>query len=323
MPGVTGALLGGALAGGLSGAGGSSSSQSMSRPGATDDEMALQKNAFNSYFANLDNVRAQENAVGQGAGVQQGARDQLQNIFNGTAYDVTPQMQQQIDNVRNANIQAGAGDINNFVQQSLQGVNSSAADRGVRGQALGQAQGTAVAEGARQFGNLVGQANATAAQQAMDNPYRQAQLSGGLANQNANFMENLRQQAITNRSNLANPALLGYYQNERSGNATQTSNTPGSLGSTLGGALGGAGSFAGGYGNLLRGQAAINQYPGKAHGGFIDGISTMRGDHAANDTVPVRLSPGELVIPKSHAHDAKLAKAFVDYMFKDHKKGAA
>jgi hypothetical protein len=51
-----------------------------------------------------------------------------------------------------------------------------------------------------------------------------------------------------------------------------------------------------------------------SHGGRVPGKSRVSGDSAANDTVPAMLSPGELVIPRSHAQSPQMAKAFIDHV---------
>lgn len=312
------ALGGGALLGGIAGGGGSRQTTSTSVPAPNYIETSLQEDALQNYLKQQNLINQQEASIKGGQNVQQGARGTLEDIFNGTAYDLNPAQMQQIENVRNANIAAGMGNVNEFIQNQLQGVNASAAERGVRGQALSELQGRAIGEGARQVANLTAQANQIAAQQSMDNPYRQAQLSGGLASQNSNFMEQLRQNAINNRNVMQNPALMQYYQSDRMGSPSQTTSTPGSFGSVLGGALGGAGSIAGGMGNLMQGQAALNRYPSQpvrmAHGGFVPGHQKTIGDSIRNDVVDVKASPGEMIIPVSFAHDEKLSKAFVEYM---------
>lgn len=49
-----------------------------------------------------------------------------------------------------------------------------------------------------------------------------------------------------------------------------------------------------------------------AHGGKIEGTAKVDGDSEINDTVPALLSPGEIVIPRSHADDPEKAKMFID-----------
>jgi hypothetical protein len=59
-------------------------------------------------------------------------------------------------------------------------------------------------------------------------------------------------------------------------------------------------------------------------GGFVGGREEVPGSHPMNDTQMIRASAGEMIIPKEFAHDARLSKAFIDFMHKKHmesKKG--
>jgi hypothetical protein len=49
-----------------------------------------------------------------------------------------------------------------------------------------------------------------------------------------------------------------------------------------------------------------------AHGGRIDGMAPYAGDTPKNDVVSARLSPGEIVIPRSAAGSKKDAKSFIE-----------
>jgi hypothetical protein len=53
---------------------------------------------------------------------------------------------------------------------------------------------------------------------------------------------------------------------------------------------------------------------GFAHGGVVPGEKKFSWDTILDDTVDASLSPGEIVIPESHAKDPKLAKAYIDYL---------
>jgi hypothetical protein len=54
-------------------------------------------------------------------------------------------------------------------------------------------------------------------------------------------------------------------------------------------------------GGLLSGAGAVLAGGGKAEGGEIPGKPRVRGDHPANDTVPILASPGEIVLPRTVA----------------------
>jgi hypothetical protein len=46
-------------------------------------------------------------------------------------------------------------------------------------------------------------------------------------------------------------------------------------------------------------------------GGHVPGKASVSGNSIKNDTVPAVLSPGEIVVPRTHAQDPEKAKAFV------------
>ena len=48
-----------------------------------------------------------------------------------------------------------------------------------------------------------------------------------------------------------------------------------------------------------------------SRGGKVPGIPMVRGNSPVNDTVPARLSPGEIVVPRTSAHNPKMAMDFV------------
>lgn len=52
-----------------------------------------------------------------------------------------------------------------------------------------------------------------------------------------------------------------------------------------------------------------------AHGGVIPGIPKVPGDSVLNDTMPINASPGEIMIPRSHAQTPHLAKAYIEHLF--------
>lgn len=346
MPALTSIALGlgalGAVGGAISGASDEVTTSGRNVAPPSQRELDLQNQSMSNYLQQLAMANQQENAIGQGQGLQDTSRGTLQDVIGGEAFNINPEQQNQINAIRQASVDAGTGNVQDFVNKNLSDVSNSAGVRGLRGQAVSELQGRAIGEGARQIANLQGQANVTAAQQSLDVPFRQAQLQGGLANSNSNFMENLRNQAMQNRQQLQNPVLMQTLQNERQGNASTTTTNPGSFGKAVGGALGGFGSvangtlgFANGVRNLNSGGSSNGVDYGTApipqmsdygfwKGGFVPGREHVEGSHPENDTIRARLSAGELVIPKEFAQDPKLSKAYVDFMHKknsDAKKG--
>ena len=130
------------------------------------------------------------------------------------------------------------------------------------------------------------------------------------------------QQGNIGYQNLYNNALLGSEQINSGVAAGNTQNNTALIGGLIGGgsaigakaATGGAAGGSGGAGALAAAAA---------HGGRIPGKANVPGDSNKNDTVPTMLSPGEIVIPRSVAHDPEKAKEFVDHLLKtkDKKSG--
>lgn len=142
--------------------------------------------------------------------------------------------------------------------------------------------------------------------------------SANAAAQNAGTASVMKNQeainAINQRANmsqfydqLAQNGTLGY----QGINAGITSNNTNAAANFGGQGMATVGTIAAG---AAKGGAA-------AHGGVIPGQAPLPGDHPANDVVPMHLSPGEGVIPRSAMHDRSKAHAFLDAML-DHAKGA-
>ena len=62
---------------------------------------------------------------------------------------------------------------------------------------------------------------------------------------------------------------------------------------------------------ITKDTGAITHMFGMTAGGDVPGRARTAGDNASNDTVPAMLSPGEIVIPRSHAHSPEAAADFV------------
>lgn len=99
-------------------------------------------------------------------------------------------------------------------------------------------------------------------------------------------------------TNASSAPSTGAYSSNNTGGTTLTN--PGSSGTSQFGGLGG---------NL--------QY---SHGGEIPGKAKVAGDSPENDTVPIMASPGEIVIPRTFAHDPDLSKAYVNFIHKHKQK---
>ena len=116
----------------------------------------------------------------------------------------------------------------------------------------------------------------------------QAQLQGLTGQEQQG---NLGQQQLYEQGSLGAQGITAASQLENAKSQT----------SLIGGAISGGASA---------GAAAI----GAAHGARVPGVPDGRTDSLANDKVPAMLSPGEIVVPNSKAHDPEKAKAFIDHL---------
>ena len=107
--------------------------------------------------------------------------------------------------------------------------------------------------------------------------------------------------------------------------AQETTDQIGGIGNLLG--QGAAAIFSGGASAAAPTGPSVGTAGGKfgnraqpeafAHGGVVPGVAFMPGDHKINDIVDAKLSPGEIVLPKSimESHDpGDVAKKFVNYI---------
>lgn len=89
-----------------------------------------------------------------------------------------------------------------------------------------------------------------------------------------------------------------------------------SSGSGGGGGAGGMFSSLGSGSGASGGAADAEAGMAAAHGAIVPGHAQVSGDSPRNDTVPARLSPGEVVIPRSQAQSPELAKQFVQHLLR-------
>lgn len=261
------ALIGGAIAGGASGAvKGAKGTPDQVKDTITTkqigeagkEEQQLQSSALQNYFRNQELAKAYEDRLAGLGGLQQQAQDVYGNVLSGQAFQLTPQEQANIQASRDALVQQGTEGVNRLLDERLQQVVNSGAGRGLRGQALGALQGQVLKAGANSLTDIQNQANIQAAQAAQNMPLNRINALQGFAQQGLTYADMLRQNAIQNRQALQDPALLRVLQNERLQGAatTQRQITPGRKGS-LGGAL-----TSGLGGAVLGGTNAMNLYGG-------------------------------------------------------------
>ncbi len=259
--GATGAI--GGLVGGLSGTPdqvtNTNQTSSTTLANKSNQQRQLEANSYQQYLKQLEAVNLQQQAATETDPFRQAALQQQLQLLNGQGFAPTAQEQQQIQAIRDAQIGQGTADINRYTDESLRKVVSGAAGRGLRGQALGQLQGDVIDTGAQQLGNLVNQANLTAAQNAINLPQNRLTMQNQAAQSGLTYAQQLQQQALNNRTTVQNPYLLTQLQNERlqTGTTNQVGSnvTPGQKGSIMGGILGAAGGALSGAttGGLLQG----------------------------------------------------------------------
>lgn len=207
-------------------------------------EAALQAQSLQNYNQAQQLAGGLEGGIGAAQSYQDMARQAGQNVLSGQAFNVTPEEQARIQGLRDALIQQGTQDVGFNTQQGLQKVAGSAAGRGLRGQALSSMQGQVLQNQQRVVGDVSNQANTMAAQQYINAPQQRIAAQQGFIQQGMSLADQLRQQAIQNRSALQDPALMGYLSRERLEGASRTATTPGQRGGfwgAVGGGLGGAG----------------------------------------------------------------------------------
>lgn len=121
--------------------------------------------------------------------------------------------------------------------------------------------------------------------------------------------------------------LMGQYESQRFAADTARQNAiHAQQGNILGSVLGAAGTVVGGMYGGPAGAAigrkvggAVGGAAGKYDGGLIEGKEVVEGDHPANDIVDIKVSPGELVIPKSVVEQGHHAvSSFAEAIMKQH-----
>lgn len=221
-----------------------------------------QQNSIKNYLEQQALAGKFESSMAGAGGIQDAARQQYLSQLSGNAFQATPQELQNIQMLRDAQVANAQAEVGSMLDERFKGVADSAGMRGVRGQALGELYGQQAKIGADQLGAAIRQANTQAAQMAIDNPMKRAQLQQGLVQQGSSFQDLMNQQAQQNRQALQDPALLKYLQQEyiQGGKQTTTNTskgkqvTPGQEGSFLGGVTGAIGGASGGL-NLMGGAA--------------------------------------------------------------------
>lgn len=280
--------------------------------------------ADTSYGQTQQGIMQQQNflnalAAQNGAGNLQSVFNQYQGLANGTGPN--PALAQ-LNETTGQNI---AGQAALMAGQRGAGANAGLLARQIASQGANvqqQAAGQAATLNAQQqlaalgqLGNVAGQQ--VGAQQNALSGYNQAAL-----NQQQNVLSGI------NAQNQNRIAMQSNINNANAGVAGKNQETQGGL---LGGALGGLGSAAMGFLSPAKAVASAaapvitsdnygnstSLLPGgfnASNGGKVPGKPKVFGDSERNDTVPAKLSPGEIVIPRSILQSANPALAAAHFV---------
>ena len=230
---------------------------------------------------------------------------------------------------------------NQVAQGQSQAAIQDAQNRGVAGSGLEFAMREAAAQNGATRAQDAGlqQAASAAQQRALYNKAFGDQLAAvraqdlGANSANAGIINQFNQ-ANTNTKNQAQAANQANIQNTRALNQNQRNATKqqsfGNEMQKIGGQAGANNQMAQNYladssakagaaGALLGAGTKLGAaYLGAAHGGVVPNClakgGLVKGDSPKNDVVHALLSPGEIVIPRSHTRSVASAKAFVDEM---------
>lgn len=209
-----------------------------------------------------------------------------------------------------ANSSAGIQALNNFDQQTSNMM--AGAQQNTLNSFLGYASGARQMGQGQQQQGISNLQNITQEGQNMRlTAVRGASVNGGLSQ-----MGNLAN-AQANQAGMG--ALIG------AGSAAFGGGGVGSLGALFGSSGGGGQTAqqttpAFNMANAGGSSSPYEKAAGWAHGGKVPGMAMFAGDHPGNDVVDAKLSPGEIVIPRSHSNDPKKAMAFLKTQFKKNKQ---
>lgn len=238
--------------------------------------------------------QANQAAAQQGAqmGLQQqlAARGQLGNIFGNESGLTTGATQNLLETGRTQDIQSalGAGQLSQAQLGTLVG-------------GLG-AQNQLISQGS------LGAANINAANSRAG---LQSQTGIAEAQGQAQTAANAQQTELEKATMAGKAGILGGLVNAGGG--------------ILGGlaAAGGGGSAAAGGGTAVETAGEAAPLVAASKGGKVPGNASVKGDSYKNDTVDAKLSPGEIVVPRTAADDPEKAHRFIDAIMAKHGKSKA
>lgn len=288
---------------------------------------ALQSgNAYNDIKIDPLARESQQKVLGQLAEVsgESGMTPQMQARLTAALDQV--QTQEQGANASVLDLMAQRGIPTSLMGTAAQLANNAQQSRSANlaaTQAAGQAEQNAI-QAMMNEGNLAssmqGQQYKEAADRAAaENAMQQwnAGATNSMAESNANRLQSGNEYNTTNKQNISN-ANTGT-SNQRTQYNAQVPETifnnkiqkaqgqAGVAGNQANQAMEAGNQQMGLYGALIGGGATMFA----ADGAIVPGEANVPGDSPANDTVPARLSPGEVVVPRSIASDPEAVKRFV------------
>lgn len=267
MAAATALMLGGsaglgALAGGVKGKQGTQdqlTKQMQSIPDMTPEERALLNQSREQYDRAIGQQAQIEARIRGLDPLQAQAMQGYQDILSGGSFQVTPQEQAYLDQIRQQSLQQGEADLGRFLEDRLSQIGQTAGARNLRGQALTSLQGNALKEAQFQQGQNIRQADQLRTQAQLQLPYQRIAAQSPFLQQGMTLADQLRQQAVQNRIALQDPMALRQLQQNRFAQGTTTNFTPGQKGSWMDAALGAVG---GGFYGAQTGANVIGSFQG-------------------------------------------------------------
>lgn len=265
--------------------------QNAAERGTLNSNMTTAAQLANAYAGNSNMANSSVNAA---AAAEQRALQaiaesaQLGGQINSQDYTQASQKAQAMDAINRYNAQ-------NSQQQSnmnVQGRNQAQASNLDMANQFAQAN-----TGLR---NQQAQYNAALPQQVFNNQLQKAGAMAGVAVPVANMYQQGAQNQATAQGNLIGGLgqnLSNYYNNQNLLNALKGTPQPSSTNTAAA-----SNASSGSWNGML------------AHGGVVPGEAPLPGDHPQNDVVHARLSPGEVVVPRSAAGDPHRLAAFIAHL---------
>lgn len=259
---------------------------------------------YQDYLAQADQGTAQQqqfvNALAPAGQQGLGAQQQLLTMLQSQAQGGGPN--------------PALDQLNNTTGQNI--ANQGALQASQRG--VGQNAGMLARQVAQQGGNIQQQAVGQAALQRAQQTLAAQQLLGQQANQQVGQQAQGLGQLQASQQGLTGQVggMLGQQNSTNAGTASSNAQSNASFLPNVGTAVAGAAKMFSKGGAVSSGpRSAVAQYlcmGGDAYksGGRVAGKAMVAGDSPKNDNVPAMLSPGEIVVPRSHAQDPDKAAAF-------------